>query len=159
VAPNALTRGAVPYPAVRACPFCAEQIQDAAIVCRFCGRDVAPVGKAATNGSTAKPLLPTQRWYAVDERVKRPPTREGAKPRQSIWAKIGGALEVFGPKELRPARPGRRAEMVREYASVSKYQSDVDRLIPLGWVIDHQEEDSVNTDGDRIVVTWVRGGD
>jgi tRNA(Ile2) C34 agmatinyltransferase TiaS len=28
---------------LRACPWCAEQIQSAAQVCRFCGRDVAPV--------------------------------------------------------------------------------------------------------------------
>lgn len=33
-----------PQPAsTRACPHCAEQIQRAARVCRFCGRDVEPV--------------------------------------------------------------------------------------------------------------------
>lgn len=36
---------------VRDCPYCAESIKAAAVVCRFCGRDVEPV--AATN--TAHP--------------------------------------------------------------------------------------------------------
>ena len=32
---------------VRLCPFCAEEIKAAAIVCKHCGRDVVPVGGAA----------------------------------------------------------------------------------------------------------------
>ncbi|HKC90610.1 MAG TPA: hypothetical protein VKE23_04715 [Candidatus Limnocylindria bacterium] len=132
---------------MRACPFCAEQIQDAAILCRFCGRDLPANASQASTATASRPRFPKQR-YAVDERIKRATTRADTKKRPSLWAKIGGAL---APSELRPGRPGQRESMVREYADVRKYQADVDRLVRVGWEIDQQVDRP-----EKIVVRWFR---
>lgn len=40
---------------MRACPYCAELIQEAAVVCRFCGRDVPSAAvRAASKAAAAK---------------------------------------------------------------------------------------------------------
>lgn len=151
MAPLALARSALALRIVRACPFCAEQIQDAAILCRFCGRAVTSATDAQSARTEAPtPRLPMQR-YAIDERIKRATTRTDPKKRPSLWAKVGGAFEALGPRELRPGRRGERESIYREYPSVTKYQADVDRLIKAGWEIDQQVDRQ-----EKIVVRWVR---
>ncbi len=43
---------------MKTCPFCAEEIRDAAIVCKHCGRELTPVTGEASQ-PTAPPIAVT----------------------------------------------------------------------------------------------------
>jgi TM2 domain-containing membrane protein YozV len=60
----ALPQLPAPGPAgeTRACPFCAEQIQAAAVVCRFCGRQVAVGHVPPPAGTHVQPTSTPQAW-------------------------------------------------------------------------------------------------
>ena len=145
---------------MRRCPYCAEEIQDAAIVCRFCGRDVKPGARSETRAesATSRVNLPSQRWYRVDERIKsaRRSTRERPplppQPKTSMWSKLGGlAADVFDLR-ARPSRTAARKRIARRYPTLRAYQRDVARLVKAGWLIERQ----VDEDDGAIRVTWTR---
>lgn len=88
--------------ATKQCPYCAETIKAAAVVCRFCGRDLVEQPTPATpapNQWTDKKLLDwytqeyaRQGWQVVSQTDAAVQLK---KPKQ--WSTIGVVLFVFLP--------------------------------------------------------------
>jgi len=81
----------------RDCPWCAETIKAAAIVCRFCGRDVQPIS-VPTRSTIQQP--PADRWQSDES---------------DHWED-----DPFGRHQLRLFSHGQPTELVKDDTYVSK---------------------------------------
>ena len=78
---------------MKKCPYCAEEIQDAAIVCKHCGRELAPnmVAEVSLNleGREADKTPSVEDWDSQNSEVK---------PKRSLWKSawtFGAAVTIL----------------------------------------------------------------
>jgi predicted amidophosphoribosyltransferase len=57
---------------MKKCPYCAEEIQDEAIICRFCGREInehiVSAIQLPSNQESLKKLDELEKWVVTNER-------------------------------------------------------------------------------------------
>lgn len=76
----------------RACPFCAEKIKRAAVKCRHCGEDVAPVDQMAKTANASESAIPVSAPVTSNYATKEP-LKETNNPQ--MWLIVGTVFFVI----------------------------------------------------------------
>lgn len=104
----------------RVCPFCAEDVKDAAIVCKHCGRDLPEVSPAVVENETDP--------STTDERVET--ARKGGLKSLAVAMALAVVvwLVLMAGEDGNPAREGSRADLAPTVPLTPATQSVVYRL-------------------------------
>ena len=89
---------------MKTCPYCAEQIQDKAIVCRYCGRDLLPVvEKEAVSGklNITKSVEDVEEYLSLIEAWAASYSKNPGNFKESMLLSINSILELLTPVFIR----------------------------------------------------------
>lgn len=119
----------------KTCPYCAETIKAAAVVCKHCGRDLpapAPASMPADQATSLK--VEAERLGIIWS-----PTAERFVWRRTFFETLDDALAAARPGVSSPPKPAEQPQLLTDAAQASPAQRDrmhwsVWLLIPLGLV-------------------------